>query len=109
MDCRPDNFQVDREIAVGQCIAHFICKSPWHLLMFCRELRMVKFNIPASLADNLEIPDHGILRLGILKKCHLRHAFNIGIDSLDRLLDVAQISQQALLSRVFRLVRFCST
>ena len=87
----PDYFKIYLEIAMGQGIAHFVGKSPWHLWMFLCEPGVMRINISACLADDLEISDHSILGLGILKKLHLGHVLDVEVNSSDGLQDVSQI------------------
>ena len=98
MNCLPDYFKIYLEIAMGQCIAHFVGNPPWHLWMFLCELRVMKINISACLADDLEISDHGILGLGIFKKLHLGHVLDLKVNSSDCFQNVSQIFRHTQLA-----------
>lgn len=79
----PDNFQVNLKIPVSYLVTQQIGITPWNFRMPGHEIRMVSFQVPGRLANNLKVPDNGILGFLILKKIRLRHVLDILKNSLN--------------------------
>ena len=62
LNCLPNYLEVNSEIPVSQRVAHFVGVQQRKIGMGRRKLRTIAVNVSASLTDNLEIADYGILK-----------------------------------------------
>ena len=69
-------------------VTHLVGECQGQLRVCLCELRKMDFNIVASLADDLEIADYGILRHFVSQKRHLVRVFRIALNALDGLEDM---------------------
>ena len=76
-------FQADIEVAVGHGIPHAISGTPRHLWIGRNEVRVMPPNILGSFANDLQVADHRVLRLGIKQESRMIQAVGIGTDSFD--------------------------
>lgn len=58
---------------------------------------MVLLDVVARLANDLEVPDHGVLGHFVLKERHFVDVFDVAINALDRLPNVPKVVDQPLL------------
>ncbi len=61
MDGFPDDFKINLEVAMRQCIAHFVGESKRQVGMFVGELFVIALNVARGFADDLKIADDCIL------------------------------------------------
>ena len=85
----PDDVQVDFEMAVRQGIAHFIRGCKRSLRVFPFEFRGVSRNIAASLSDDLEISNDGVLNQRVGLEIRLIQGMAIAGNSVNGDKDVA--------------------
>lgn len=88
LKCRPDNFQIDIEIAMRHAVSH---AANLDLGMFGDEIRVGRHNSGRRLADHDQAHHHSLLRPAISGKCLQR----VSVDEMERLgrgsLDVIEV------------------
>jgi len=72
-DRSPHDGEVNLEVAVRDGVAHLVSRRQGQLRMLSRELGEAGHDSVARLADDLEIPDHGILHQAVGGKVGAHH------------------------------------
>lgn len=77
-DCRPDYFQIDKEILMDRHVglgAHLRPRKPGMLL---DKVRRNAVDLVHGLADDLDVANNGVLNLRVLlKSCEVRHRLKV--------------------------------